>query len=92
MILGFISLLMTFGQSYIVGICISEKLSETMLPCALRKAADHGEITPPAKDDHPSAEENHHRRLLSDDYFMNLGLQRRVLSGGSASVNCKPVS
>ncbi|KAJ8629314.1 hypothetical protein MRB53_022637 [Persea americana] len=89
MILGFISLLLTFGQSYIARICISEKLSETMLPCALIKEnEEHGEITPPAKNDHPSAEENHHQRLLWDDYFTNLSVHRRVLSGHVA-VHCK---
>lgn len=34
MILGFISLLLNFGQSYIVRICISQKLAEKMLPCS----------------------------------------------------------
>lgn len=33
MILGFISLLLTFGQSYIARICIPEKVVNTMLPC-----------------------------------------------------------
>ncbi|KAI3426614.1 MLO-like protein [Psidium guajava] len=34
MILGFISLLLTFGQSYIAKICIPTSVAETMLPCA----------------------------------------------------------
>lgn len=33
MILGFISLLLTFGQSYIAKICIPTSVAETMLPC-----------------------------------------------------------
>ncbi|GLT39363.1 hypothetical protein SLA2020_135600 [Shorea laevis] len=33
MILGFISLLLTFGQTYIARICISSKAADTMLPC-----------------------------------------------------------
>lgn len=33
MILGFISLLLTIGQNYIVRICISEKIANKMLPC-----------------------------------------------------------
>lgn len=33
MILGFISLLLTFGQTYIIKICISQKVADTMLPC-----------------------------------------------------------
>ncbi|KAG4950025.1 hypothetical protein JHK82_043226 [Glycine max] len=36
MILGFISLLLTFDQSYIVRICIPEKLADNMLPCPYR--------------------------------------------------------
>ncbi|KAK3410590.1 hypothetical protein EUGRSUZ_J02553 [Eucalyptus grandis] len=33
MILGFFSLLLTFGQSYIAKICIPTSVAETMLPC-----------------------------------------------------------
>ncbi|KAK6922490.1 Mlo-related protein [Dillenia turbinata] len=33
MILGFISLLLTFGQNYIVKICIPTKAADSMLPC-----------------------------------------------------------
>ncbi|XP_030523791.1 MLO-like protein 10 [Rhodamnia argentea] len=33
MILGFISLLLTFGQSYVSRICIPQKVADTMLPC-----------------------------------------------------------
>ncbi|KAF8029184.1 hypothetical protein BT93_E1757 [Corymbia citriodora subsp. variegata] len=33
MILGFISLLLTFGQSYVSKICIPQKVADTMLPC-----------------------------------------------------------
>ncbi|PON63166.1 Mlo-related protein [Trema orientale] len=51
MILGFISLLLTFGQSYIARICIPIKVAQTMLPCALKKLAK-------------SDEEEHRRKLL----------------------------
>ncbi|GLT94546.1 hypothetical protein SLE2022_122820 [Rubroshorea leprosula] len=44
MVLGFISLLLTFGQSYISRICIPVKLADTMLFCPKRVA--HQEITP----------------------------------------------
>ncbi|KAL4569098.1 hypothetical protein LXL04_024726 [Taraxacum kok-saghyz] len=37
MVLGFISLLLTFSQSYIVKICIPDSLADTMLPCAVRE-------------------------------------------------------
>lgn len=33
MILGFISLLLTFGQNYIAQICIPVEVADTMLPC-----------------------------------------------------------
>ncbi|KAK8968952.1 MLO-like protein 10 [Platanthera guangdongensis] len=33
MVLGFISLLLTFGQNYIAKICISVAVADTMLPC-----------------------------------------------------------
>ncbi|WOL18191.1 MLO-like protein 9 isoform X1 [Canna indica] len=36
MTLGFISLLLAFGQNYIIRICIPEKVANTMLPCQLK--------------------------------------------------------
>ena len=33
MVLGFISLLLTFGQNYISKVCIPQKYAHTMLPC-----------------------------------------------------------
>ncbi|XP_010270524.1 PREDICTED: MLO-like protein 9 [Nelumbo nucifera] len=49
MVLGFISLLLTFCQSYIVKICIPEKITRKMLPCPYRPS---------------NTEEEDHRRLL----------------------------
>ncbi|KAF7829462.1 MLO-like protein 9 [Senna tora] len=40
MILGFISLLLTFGQNYIAKICIPVKYGNTMLPCTLHAPLD----------------------------------------------------
>lgn len=40
MILGFISLLLTFGQSYIARICIPLKVADTMLPCTVKDEED----------------------------------------------------
>ncbi|XP_057516988.1 MLO-like protein 8 [Amaranthus tricolor] len=54
MVLGFISLLLTFCQSYIVSICIPLKLADTMLPCAYK----------PIKGTHTHNAGGHHRRLL----------------------------
>ncbi|XP_066376979.1 MLO-like protein 9 [Miscanthus floridulus] len=36
MVLGFISLLLVFGQNYIIKICISNHAANTMLPCKLK--------------------------------------------------------
>ncbi|TKY70228.1 MLO protein 8 [Spatholobus suberectus] len=51
MILGFLSLLLTFGQSYIVKICISEKIASKMLPCPYNSESN--------------SEEENRRKLLS---------------------------
>ncbi|XP_052195679.1 MLO-like protein 10 [Diospyros lotus] len=48
MILGFISLLLTFGQTYIAKICIPIKVADSMLPCPSKR----------------SESEEHQRRLL----------------------------
>ncbi|KAJ4776409.1 MLO-like protein [Rhynchospora pubera] len=37
MVLGFISLLLTFGQNYLIKICITDKMADTMLPCRLEQ-------------------------------------------------------
>ncbi|XP_009369784.2 MLO-like protein 8 isoform X2 [Pyrus x bretschneideri] len=49
MILGFISLILTFGQSYIAKICIPLNVADTMLPCRV---------------DDKEEESTSHRRLL----------------------------
>jgi mlo protein len=58
MVLGFISLLLVFGQNYIIKICISEAAANTMLPCKLKATTgkDHG----PAEGEHePAAAAEH---------------------------------
>ncbi|KAL5752293.1 hypothetical protein ACOSQ2_022800 [Xanthoceras sorbifolium] len=55
MVLGFISLLLTFGQSYISRICIPTNVANTMLPCKPDSSSDS---------DTESGEEEHRRRLL----------------------------
>ncbi|KMZ67114.1 hypothetical protein ZOSMA_279G00180 [Zostera marina] len=61
MILGFISLLMTFCRNYIAKICIPEKVADTMLPCALKPDTDTVLVQ------HLSAETTSIRRVLSYD-------------------------
>ncbi|CAL9223331.1 unnamed protein product [Arabidopsis halleri] len=58
MVLGFISLLLTFGESYILKICIPSHVARTMLPCPApvhlkKEEGDNGES---------------HRRLLSFEH------------------------
>uniref|UniRef100_A0A0D9WDI7 MLO-like protein n=1 Tax=Leersia perrieri TaxID=77586 RepID=A0A0D9WDI7_9ORYZ len=43
MVLGFISLLLVFGQNYIIKICITEQAADTMLPCRLKAATIEAE-------------------------------------------------
>ncbi|CAL9133888.1 unnamed protein product [Musa acuminata var. zebrina] len=75
MILGFISLLLTFGQSYIAKICIPETLSNTMLPC-------------PIKTDTGTAEAGGgHRRKLLTNALIYGNIQHRILAAGSI-VSC----
>ncbi|MCH96715.1 MLO-like protein 8-like [Trifolium medium] len=52
MILGFLSLLLTFGQSYIVKICIPANLADKLLPCEYRSKHD------------VNNDEEHRRKLL----------------------------
>ncbi|KAL2489421.1 MLO-like protein 5 [Forsythia ovata] len=54
MVLGFISLLLTFGQNYIAQVCIAEHMGDTMLPCP---KAGHSKKPPAHKTES-------HRRLL----------------------------
>ncbi|GAU42823.1 hypothetical protein TSUD_185810, partial [Trifolium subterraneum] len=52
MILGFLSLLLTFGQSYIVKICIPANMADKLLPCPYRSSHD------------ANNDEEHRRKLL----------------------------
>ncbi|KAL5778395.1 hypothetical protein ACOSP7_011321 [Xanthoceras sorbifolium] len=73
MVLGFISLLLTFGQNYIASICIPLKVADTMLPCLkedLYKVTKHDYLFEERGDSF--------RRLLSDE--------RRILAGGGGGV------
>ncbi|KAE8723150.1 MLO-like protein 8 [Hibiscus syriacus] len=58
MVLGFISLILTFSQIYIAKICIPTNLANTMLPCKADGKQDTSE----------SSEEEHRRRLLSFEH------------------------
>ncbi|OIS97900.1 PREDICTED: MLO-like protein 9 [Nicotiana attenuata] len=76
MVLGFISLLLTFGQNYISKICIPVKVANTMLPCPAQHGHGHGH-----GHGHIDTGE-HHRRLLWDHF--------RILAADSPAKACKP--
>lgn len=83
MVLGFISLLLTFGQSYMAKVCIPSRYANTMLPCPYRGNApktSHG-IEP---EEHEEESDDHHRRLL--------WYEHRHLAGGGTVESCKTVS
>ncbi|MCL7040328.1 hypothetical protein MKW94_030187 [Papaver nudicaule] len=76
MLLGFISLLLTFTQDYIIQICIPSKVANTWHPCPLDRAAKPNTKNTLAVDDSVV----NRRRLLSydsDDFTSH----RRFLSG-----------
>ncbi|XP_059275144.1 MLO-like protein 9 isoform X4 [Lycium ferocissimum] len=92
MVLGFISLLLTFGQKYIAGICIPEKVADTMLPCPAQHVqhavvpGHGGGHHAPGQGHHQDADHDdagdHHRRLLWDHI--------RILAADSPAGACKP--
>ncbi|XP_028075656.1 MLO-like protein 9 isoform X2 [Camellia sinensis] len=79
MVLGFISLLLTFGQIYIANVCIPTKLADTMLPCPIKHHGGHH--LEPEHETAPKEEPDHHRRLLWNDH--------RILAGGEPAKGCK---
>ncbi|KAI3783267.1 hypothetical protein L1987_42344 [Smallanthus sonchifolius] len=74
MILGFISLLLTFCQNYIAAVCVSKVLTKDFLPC---KKQPEGK--PPLDDDN---EAGNRRKLLWYDH--------RRLAGDGPPKECKP--
>ncbi|XP_072979467.1 MLO-like protein 9 [Typha angustifolia] len=73
MVLGFISLLLTFGQNYISKICIPVEAADTMLPCRLKRETAEAD-----------SDKNHHRRLLWN-MVMELSSHHRALIEASSS-------
>ncbi|KAK4730277.1 hypothetical protein R3W88_023265 [Solanum pinnatisectum] len=85
MVLGFISLLLTFGQNYISRICIPERVADTMLPCPAqqhtRLGYGGGHHAPGQGHHQPPETGEAHRRLLSD---------HRILAADSTADTCRP--
>jgi hypothetical protein len=59
MVLGFISLILTFGQPYIAKICIPLKVANTMLPCSANSTSTEKKLSI-----------SHQRLLLADRRFL----------------------
>ncbi|MCE3050839.1 hypothetical protein HAX54_048278 [Datura stramonium] len=81
MVLGFISLLLTFGQNYIAQICIPERVADTMLPCPLQQSLVHGGHHAPGQGHHIQDDTGEHRRRLLSDHF-------RILAADSPAETC----
>lgn len=75
MLLGFISLLLTVGQSPISNICVSEKIGNSWHPCSKKKEES---IINPEDTNSDDSSEQHRRRLL----MAAAGGVRRILAGG----------
>lgn len=90
MIVGFISLLLTFGQNYIAKICIPVRVAETMLPCRLETttfSAGHVPIGTTPSAEHGTAPSRH---LLWNGMMVDSTVNRRFLSGGGGGSSCPP--
>ncbi|CAI9110446.1 OLC1v1010469C1 [Oldenlandia corymbosa var. corymbosa] len=80
MLLGFVSLLITFGQQYVVKICIPSKAGNTMLPC--KKPDDKGKGA--GKGDKGNGGGDG-RKLL---WYIGEAAARRVLAAGGGTDHC----
>lgn len=78
MLLGFISLLLTVGQSTISNICISKKVGSTWHPCGKHQEKDESYD----KEDTETDSESNRRRLLAALESGAGGSFRRVLAAG----------
>ncbi|XP_060175226.1 MLO-like protein 6 [Lycium barbarum] len=78
MLLGFISLLLTVGQSPISNICVSEKIGNSWHPCSKQKEKN---ITITKAEEIPDdSSEQHRRRLLME--AAGGGVRRMLAAGG----------
>ncbi|XVE94382.1 hypothetical protein REPUB_Repub02eG0003900 [Reevesia pubescens] len=80
MVLGFISLLLTFGQSYIASICIPVEVADTMLFCP--KRGDNSHHHEPKHKQESGGEGGHRRLLLYERRFLGHGPQARGCEPG----------
>lgn len=79
MILGFISLLLTFSQDQIEKICVPRGVAESMLPCPLKNSE---------KEESTGGNKRRLLRLLLTESH----LKRRILAAAGSPVECPSVS
>ncbi|XP_004301623.1 PREDICTED: MLO-like protein 5 [Fragaria vesca subsp. vesca] len=77
MVLGFISLILTFAQQHIAQLCIPVSYANTMLPCPYHKSEDHS-----GGGGKGGGGGGGHRRLLWYEQ------ERRILAAGSMGAGC----
>ncbi|KAF3341340.1 MLO-like protein 9 [Carex littledalei] len=78
MVLGFISLLLTFGQNYIIKICITDKVADTMLPCRLEEKTIEEEKEIPKE----------HEKFVLDSFIGSRFNHERFLVEASSTPHC----
>lgn len=81
MLMGFISLLLTVGQSLISKICVPKSVGDSWHPC---KPGEESATT--SADGHSQDSSTNGRRLLQDS--VSAGVFRRILAGGGGSDKC----
>lgn len=82
MVLGFISLILTFAQQHIAQLCIPVSYANTMLPCPYHKSEDH---SGGGGKGGGGGGGGGHRRLLWYEQ------ERRILAAGSMGAGCSKV-
>ncbi|KAI3517945.1 hypothetical protein L1887_06193 [Cichorium endivia] len=80
MLLGFLSLLLTVGTSYVAKICVPEKIGYKMLPCKAKHYNDDDKKKGGGDDGDGDDEGKHRRKLLN---LAEEIIFRRVLAGSS---------
>ncbi|CAL1383626.1 unnamed protein product [Linum trigynum] len=96
MVLGFISLTLTFSQNYIAQICVPSKYANSMLPCDLSHTGGHdlGDVAGPDKagggEHKEGAEAAVAAAAAAENHRKLLWYERRELSGHGGPIHCDP--
>ncbi|KAJ3672299.1 hypothetical protein LUZ60_007020 [Juncus effusus] len=85
MVLGFISLLLTFGQNYFIKICITDKAADTFLPCRLKQETIQEE-----QSELPAGKNEHKKFVLNSFMRLSSSQIHRSLVEASSTPHCPP--